>query len=128
MAHATVAPAAHQGGPLKDPLEQGSASLEGTHLPRVGSALFEGVRLPRAGSASLEDPHRPRAGSASFEGAPHAHARSRTRVRAFNVLTTVGRHHHAPGTRVPVLLHQLPRRQPIPAAVGDCATWPVPVL
>jgi hypothetical protein len=91
----------------------GSASLEGTHLPRVGSAPIEGVRLPRAGSASLE-------------GAPHAHASSRTRVRAFNVLTTAGRRHHVPGTRAPVLLHQLPRREPIPATVGDCATWPAP--
>jgi hypothetical protein len=26
-----------------------------------------------------------------------------------------------------VPLHQLPRREPIPATVGDCATWPVPV-
>jgi hypothetical protein len=118
-------------GPPRRPTQRspraGSASLEGTHLPRVGSVPFEGVHLPRAGSASLEGPHRPRAGSASLEGAPHAHARSRTRVRAFNVLTTAGRRHHAPGTRAPVLLHQLPRREPIPTTVGDCATWPVPV-
>jgi hypothetical protein len=116
-------------GPPKRPTQRstraGSASLEGTRLPRAGSAPFEGVRLPRAGSASLEGPRRPRAGSASLEGALHAHARSRT--RAFNVLTTAGRCHHAPGTRTPVLLHQLPRREPIPATVGDCATWPVPV-
>jgi hypothetical protein len=105
----------------------GSASLKGTHLPRVGSAPIEGVRLPRAGSASLEGSHhRPRAGSASLEGALHAHARSRTRVRAFNALTTAGRRHHAPGTRAPVLSHQLPRRKPIPTTVGDCATWPAP--
>jgi hypothetical protein len=100
--------------------------LEGTHLPRVGSAPLEGVRPPRAGSASLEGSHRPRAGPASLEGALHAHARSRTRVRSFNALTTAGRRHHAPGTHAPVLLHQLPRREPIPATVGDCATWPVP--
>jgi hypothetical protein len=118
-------------GPPRRPTQRspraGSASLEGTHLPRVGSVPFEGVHLPRAGSATLEGPHRPRAGSASLEGAPHEHARSRTRVRAFNVLTTAGRCHHAPGTRAPVLLHQLPRREPIPTTVGDCATWPVPV-
>jgi hypothetical protein len=117
-------------GPPRRPTQRspraGSASLEGTHLPRVGSAPFEGVRLPRAGSASLEGPRRPRAGSASLEGAPHAHDRSRTRVRAFNALTTAGRRHHAPGTHAPVLLHQLPRREPISATVGDCATWPVP--
>jgi hypothetical protein len=81
-------------GPPRRPTQRspraGSASLEGTHLPRVGSAPFEGVRLPRAGSASLEGPHRPRGGSASLEGAPHAHARSLTRVRAFNALTTPG--------------------------------------
>jgi hypothetical protein len=117
-------------GPPRRPTQRspraGSASLEGTHLPRVGSAPFEGVRLPRAGSASLEGPHRPRGGSASLEGAPHAHARSLTRVRAFNALTTAGRRHHALGTHAPVLSHQLPRREPIPATVGDCATWPVP--
>jgi hypothetical protein len=116
-------------GPPRRPTQRspraGSASLEGTRLPRAGSAPFEGERLPRAGSASLEGPLRPRAGSASLEGAPHAHARSRT--RAFNVLTTAGRRHHAPRARAPVPLHQLPRREPIPATVGDCATWPVPV-
>jgi hypothetical protein len=103
-------------GPPRRPTQRspraGSASLEGTRLPRAGSAPFEGVRLPRAGSASLE-------------GAPHAHARSRT--REFNVLTTAGRRHHAPGARAPVPLHQLPRREPIPATMGDCAMWPVPV-
>jgi hypothetical protein len=112
--------------PTQRSLRAGSASLEGTHLPRVGSAPFEGVRLPRAGSASLEGPRRPQAGSASLEGAPHAHAHSRTRVRAFNALTTAGWRHHALGTHAPVLLHRLPRREPIPATVGDCATWPVP--
>jgi hypothetical protein len=116
-------------GPPRRPTQRspraGSASLEGTHLPRVGSAPFEGVRLPRGGSALLEGPRHPRVGSVSLEGAPHAHAC--TRVRAFNVLTTAGRRHHAPGTRAPVLLHQIPRREPIPATVGDCATWPVPV-
>jgi hypothetical protein len=90
MAHATVALTAHPGGPLEDPLEVGSASLEGTCLPRVGSAPFEGVRIPRAGSASLEGPRRPRASSASLEGAPHTHTRFCTRVRAFNALTTAG--------------------------------------
>jgi hypothetical protein len=117
-------------GPPRRPTQKspraGSASLEGTHLPRMGSAPFEGVLLPRAGSASLEGPRRPRAGSASLEGAPHAHAHSHTRVRAFNALTTAGQRHHAPGTHAPVLLRQLPRRKPIPATVGDCATWPVP--
>jgi hypothetical protein len=49
------------------------------------------------------------------------------RVRAFNVLTTAGRRHHAPGTRALVLSHRVPRREPIPATVGNGATWPVPV-
>jgi hypothetical protein len=48
-AHAAGTPMAHQGGPLKDPLED-------ARLPRAGSVPFEGVRFPRAGSASLEDP------------------------------------------------------------------------
>jgi hypothetical protein len=100
-----VAPAAHQGGPLKRSPQAGSVSLEGTRLPRAGSASLEGTRLPRAGSTSLE-------------GAPHAHARPRTRVRAFSALVTAGRHHHAPGTRAPVLLHQLPRGNPSPPLWG----------
>jgi hypothetical protein len=95
MARAAVAPTAHQGGPLKDPLEQAPPRSRAHHRPRAGSAPFEGVRLPRTGSASLEGPPRPRAGSASLEGTPHAHACSRT--RAFNALVTAGRRHHAPG-------------------------------
>jgi hypothetical protein len=114
-------------GPPRRPTQRsprtGSASLEGAHLPRAGSAPFEGVRLPRAGSALLEGPLRPRAGSASLEGAPHAHACFRT--RGLNALTTAGRRHHAPGARAPVQSHQLPRREPIPATVGDCVAWPV---
>jgi hypothetical protein len=61
--------------------------------------LLEGTRLPRAGSVSLEAP-------------PHAHARPRTRVRAFNALTTAGRRHQAPATHAPALLRQLPRGNP----------------
>jgi hypothetical protein len=103
-------------GPPRRPTQRspraGSAPLEGTHLPRAASAPLEGIRLPQAGSASLE-------------GALHAHSCPRTRVRAFNALTTAGRRHHAPGTHAPVLLQQLPRGEPIPATVGDCATWPV---
>jgi hypothetical protein len=86
--------------------------------PRAGSASLEGTRLPRAGSAPLEGTRLPRPGSASLEGTPHAHARPRTRVRAFNALTTAGRRHHAPGTHAPVLLHQLPRGNPSPPLWG----------
>jgi hypothetical protein len=91
MAHAAVAPTAHQGGPLKRSPRTGSASLEGARLPRAGAAPLEGVRLPRAGAAPLEGvrlprassallvgPLRPRAGFASLEGAPHTRACSRT--------------------------------------------------
>jgi hypothetical protein len=46
------------------------------------------------------------------------HARPRTRVRAFNALTTAGRRHHTPGTRAPVLLRQLPRGNPSPPLWG----------
>jgi hypothetical protein len=74
MAHIAVALTAHQGGPLKDPLEQAPPRSRAHDRPRAGSAPFEGVRLPRADSASLEGSLRPRAGSASLEGAPHAHA------------------------------------------------------
>jgi hypothetical protein len=69
----------------------GSASLEGTQLPRAGSAPLEGTRFPRAGPTALKGTRLPRAGSASLEGVPHAHAPSRTLVRAFNALTTAGR-------------------------------------
>jgi hypothetical protein len=97
MAHATVALTAHQGGPLKDPLEQAPPhSREYAYLEQAP---------PRS---------RVRAGL------------EQARVRAFNALTTAGRRHHAPGTRAPILLNQLPRREPIPATVGDCAAWPVP--
>jgi hypothetical protein len=113
MVHAVVAPAAHQGGPLKYPLEQAPPRSRAQASLEWAPPRSKGVRLPRAGSASLE-------------GAPYAHAHSHTRVREFNALTTAGRRHHAPGTHAPVLLHQLPRREPIPATVGDCATWPVP--
>jgi hypothetical protein len=102
----------HRGGPHGPPRwptqrssRAGSASLEGTHLPRVGSTPLESTRFPRAGSASLE-------------GVPHAHVRSRTRVRAFNALTMAGRRHHAPRTHAPVRLHQLPRGNPSPPLWG----------
>jgi hypothetical protein len=115
----------HRGGPRGPPRRptqtsprEGSASLEGTHLPRAGSAPLKGTRLPRAFSALLEGTHLPRAGSASLEGVPHAHARSRQRVRAFNALTTARQRHHAPGTHAPVLLHQLPRGNPSPPLWG----------
>jgi hypothetical protein len=123
----------HRGGPngpprrpTQDPLEQAPPRSRAHTSLGWAPSRFEGERLPRAGSASLESPHHPRAGPASLEGAPHAHARSRTWVRAFNALTKAGRRHRAPGTRAPVLSHQLPRREPIPATVGDCAMWPVP--
>jgi hypothetical protein len=109
-------------GPPRQPTQRspraGSASLEGARLPRASSASLEGAHLPRAGSASLEGSQPPRAGSASLEALPHAHARSRTRVRAFNALATAGRRHHAPGTHAPVLLHQLPRGNPSPPLWG----------
>jgi hypothetical protein len=96
--------------PTQRPPRASSTSLEGSHLPRAGSASLEGSPPPRAGSASLEGSHLPRAGSASLEGSPppragsaslegsppprsrlpHAHACSRTRVRAFNALARQG--------------------------------------
>jgi hypothetical protein len=98
------------------PPRVGSVPFEGAHLPRAGSASLEGPLPPRTWSASLEGSLPPRTGSASFEGAPACCACSR--ARAFNALTTAGWRHHAPGARVPVPPHQLPRRDPIPATVG----------
>jgi hypothetical protein len=89
----------HCGGPRGPPRRPTQRSY------RAGSASLEGARLPRAGSASLEAP-------------PHAHVCSRTRVRAFNALTTAGRRHHAPGTHAPAPLHQLPRGNPSPPMWG----------
>jgi hypothetical protein len=108
------------------PLEQAPPRSRANAFLEPAQPRFEGERSPRAGSASVEGPRRPRAGSASLEGVPRTHARPRTRVRAFNALTVAARHHHAPGARTPVLSHQLPRREPIPATAGDCAAWPVP--
>jgi hypothetical protein len=124
-AHAAVAPTAHQDGPLKDPLEQAPPRSRAHASPRAGSASLEGARLPRAGSARFEGVRLPRAGSASLDGTPHAHACSHT--RALNALSTEGQRRHTPGARAPVPSHQLPRREPLPATVGDCVAWPVPV-
>jgi hypothetical protein len=118
MAHAAVAPTAHQGGPLKIPSSR--LRLARGHTPPSG-----GFRPDSRECAYLEQapprsrvPRHPRAGPASLEGAPHTHAHSRTRVRAFNALTKAGRRHHAPGTRAPVLSHQLPKREPSPPRWG----------
>jgi hypothetical protein len=100
-----VAPAAHQGGPLKGPLEQAPPRS------RVNASLERAPPRSRVHSP-LE------ASSASLEAPPHAHARSRTRARAFNALTTAGQRHHAPGTHAPALLHQLPRGNPSPPLWG----------
>jgi hypothetical protein len=120
-AHAAEAPTAHQGGPLEDPLEQAS--------PRSRIRTFLGRAPPRSrGCAYLERaPPRSRVRSALERGPPRSRAlraRACSRTWAFNALTTAGRRHHAPGARAPVPSHQLPRREPIPATVGDCATWP----
>jgi hypothetical protein len=124
-AHAAGTPTDHQGGHLRDPLEQAPPRSRTRPLGR-GSAPFEGQHFPRAGSASLEGTSRPRPGSATLEGAPHACAGPRT--RAFNALTQAGWRHHAPGARAPVPPHQLPREEPIPTTMGrDCAVRPVPV-
>jgi hypothetical protein len=115
----------HRGGP------HGPSEWPSRGLSRAGSASLEGLRLPRAGSAPLEGPRLPRAGSAPLEGSSpprsrprHEHVRSRTRVRAFNVLTRWG--------GAIIRLGIMPRPcctnslgEPIPATVGDCATWPV---
>jgi hypothetical protein len=137
-AHATGTPTAHQGGPLRDPLERapprsrtrapsgGLRPVRGAALPSSGLHPARGLTPPRAGSASLEGTSRPRPGSTTLEGAPHACAGPRT--RAFNALTQAGRRHHAPEARAPVPPHQLPREEPIPTIVGrDCAEWPVSV-
>jgi hypothetical protein len=90
MAHATVALTAHQGSPLKDLLEQAPPRSRAYTSLGWAPPRSRAHASPRAGFASLEGMRRPRAGSASLEGASHAHAHSRTRVWAFNVLTTAG--------------------------------------
>jgi hypothetical protein len=127
-AHAAGTPTAHQGGLLRNPLEQVPPRSR-THAPSGGAP-------PRSrGNTSLERaPPRSRAhspssrfrlargyvplrpGSATLEGAPHACAGPRT--RAFNALTQAGRRYHAPGARASVPPHQLPREEPIPTTVG----------
>jgi hypothetical protein len=76
MAHTAVVPAAHQSAPLKRPLEQAPPrSRVRTSLERVPPRSRVHSPLERA-------PPRSRL--------PHAHAHSRTRVRAFNALTQRG--------------------------------------
>jgi hypothetical protein len=129
--HAAEAPNGPPRRPSRRSPRAGFASLEDVRPHRVGSVPFEGAHLPRAGSASLEGPlhlergpPRSRARSPLERGPPrsrappHACACACSRARAFNALTTAGRRHHAPGARVPVPPHQLPRRDPIPATVG----------
>jgi hypothetical protein len=122
-----VAPAAHQSGPVEGSLEQAPPRSRVHDLPRANSASLEGSRLPRANSASLEGSRPPRASSTSLEGSSppcsrprHEQARSRTRVRAFNVLTRRG------STIIRLGIMPRPCRtdslgEPIPATVGDCA-------
>jgi hypothetical protein len=116
MAHAAETPAAHQGGPLEDPLEQAS--------PRSRMRASLGRAPPRSrGCAYLErTPPRSRVRSALERGPPRSRAlrtRACSRTWAFNALTSAGRRHHALGARAPVPPHQLPRREPIPATVGE---------
>jgi hypothetical protein len=66
-----VAPTARRSGPVKGSLEPAPPRSR-AHAP------------PRAGSASLEGSSPPRS------RLPRTHARSRTRVRAFNALTQQG--------------------------------------
>jgi hypothetical protein len=127
-AHAAGGPTAHRGGPLKDPLEQASprsrmcASL-GRAPSRSRGCTYPEQAPPRSRARSPSSRLRLARGSAPpsngvrlARGRP---ARVRgTRARAFNAMTTAGRHHHAPGARAPVPPHQLPRRDPIPATMG----------
>jgi hypothetical protein len=71
-----VVPAAHQSGPLKGPLEQAPPRS------RVRASLERVPSRSRVHSPLERAPPRSRL--------PHTHARSRTRVRAFNALTRRG--------------------------------------
>jgi hypothetical protein len=111
MAHAAETPAAHQDGPLEDPLEQAS--------PRSRMRASLGRAPPRSrGCAYLERTSpRSRVRSTLERGPPRSRAlrtRARSRTRAFNALTAAGRRHHAPGARAPVPPHQLPKGSPSP--------------
>jgi hypothetical protein len=81
------------------PVQGCMLTSSGLRLARGYTPSSNGLRLARERSARV-------------------HACSRTRVRAFNALTTAGRRHHAPGTHAPVLLHQLPRGNPSPPLWG----------
>jgi hypothetical protein len=114
-AHAAEAPTAHQGSPLEDPLEQASPRS------RMRASLGRAPSRSRGYSYLEQAPPRSGVRSSLERGPPRSRAfrkRACSCTRAFNALTMAGRRHHAPGARAPVLLHQLPRREPIPATVG----------
>jgi hypothetical protein len=94
------------------PPSSGLRPIRGRTLTSSGLRLARGYTLTSSGLRLA------RGRSARARPSPHAHARPRTRVRAFNALATAGRHRHAPGTRAPVQLHQLPRGNPSPPLWG----------
>jgi hypothetical protein len=116
MAHATKAPAAHQAAHSKTPsnrfhLARGCAPpLGGLRPVRGGAPPSSEVRLAR-GSA-------PPSNGVCLARGHSARARTGSRTRAFNALTSPGRRHHVPGARALVPPHQLPRREPISITVG----------
>jgi hypothetical protein len=100
-----AAPTAQQSGPVKGSLEQAP--------PR--SRVYDSLeRAPPRSTVRLR----------LARGLPRTHARPRTRVRAFNALTRRDSAIMRLGiTPRPSRTNSL--GEPIPATVGDCATWPV---
>jgi hypothetical protein len=98
-----TAPTAQRSGPVKGSLERAPPRS------RVYSSLERAPPRSRAHDSLEWAPPRSRVRLRLARGLPHTHARPRTRVRAFNVLTRRGQCHHAPGNHARALLHQLPR-------------------
>jgi hypothetical protein len=87
--HTAAAPAAHQSGPAKRPLERGPPRSRG-HAPLERGPPRSRGHAPVRGSASLEG-SRPLERGLPRSRVPHERTCSRTCVRAFNALTQQSR-------------------------------------
>jgi hypothetical protein len=114
----THEPGPHRGGP------HGPPKWPSQGLPRAGSAPLGGLTPPSSG-LRLARGSTPPSSRLRLARGPLASTPAPAREYGYLCSDTAEPCHHAPGNHTPALFCQLPRREPIPATVGDCATWPV---